>query len=334
MIRRARRGSEGFGLIRTRLWLIPLAGALAGMAASPAGPPIRETRWIAQGSDVAAVLARRPVECLGPPVPPDDRYAVEIGRVAFRTPMLLGGQAARAGLNCASCHRNGRSNAVFAFPGLSGPPGTADVTSALFSTRRDDGIDNPVPIPDLGGDKHHLRVDQDPAQPTLGAFIRGLVVDEFDGAAPPPAVLAGLAAYVRAMDPARCTGKSDEAVTVAADVADARRAVRAAIAAIDRPDRATATLMVEGARWQLGQIDERYALPALGREQAAIRSAALDLSAALAVAGRGDRAFRDQLVAWLARSPAWVGAIERAEPTSLYAPAVLKGVFRPNGPTG
>ncbi len=319
-------------MLHARQWLIGLAAALSGMAASPAGPSIREIRWIAPGSDVAAVLAHRPVECLGPPVLPDSRYAVEIGRVAFRTPMLLGGQAARAGLSCSSCHRNGRSNPVFAFPGLSGAPGTADVTSALFSTRRDDGIDNPVPIPDLGGDKHRLRVDQDPTRPALRDFIRGLVMDEFDGAAPPPAVLAGLAAYVRAMAPARCAGSGDEAVTVTADIADVRRAVLAAIAAIDRSDRATAVLMVEGARWQLGRIDERYAFPALGQEQAAIRSAALDLSAALAKANRADRVFRDQLVAWLARTPGWVGPVERAEPRSLYAPAIMTLALRSASP--
>jgi hypothetical protein len=306
---------------RWRLVAAGMAGLLA-VAASPAGAPLRELRWLAPGTDRVAALTRRPAECLKWPATADGRYTVEVGRIAFRTPMLLGGQAARVGLRCESCHRNGRTNPAFSFPGLSGGPGTADVTSALFSTRRDDGIDNPVPIPDLGGDKAHLHVDQSSATGALPAFIHGLVVDEFNGSEPPAAVLAGLAAYVRAMDPAGCGG--DEAVTVDDNIADARRAVRLAMEALRRLDRPTAVLMVEGARWQLGLIDERYALPALDAERALLRDAALDLTAALPAIRDGDPRAGDALAAWLGRSPAWALALDRAEPGSLYAPAVLQ----------
>nr|QQZ49991.1 hypothetical protein JKL49_25640 [Phenylobacterium glaciei] len=69
-----------------------------------------------------------------------------------------GGQAARAGVACETCHRSGRSNPDFLFPGVSGPPGSADVTSSLFSSHRGDGIDDPVPIPDLSGPRAGLKV--------------------------------------------------------------------------------------------------------------------------------------------------------------------------------
>ncbi|HLY91240.1 MAG TPA: hypothetical protein VKQ27_19810, partial [Acetobacteraceae bacterium] len=262
-------------------------------------------------------------ECITLPHSAEARYAVEVGRVAFRTPMLLGGQAARAGLACESCHRNGRTNPVFSFPGLSGAPGTADVTSALFSTRRDDGIDNPRPIPDLGGDKHRLRIDQSTASGALPAFIHGLVVDEFDGHEPPAAVLAGLAAYVRAMDPASCAHKDAVPVTAEGLITEAGRAVRAAVMALDHNDPATAILMVEGARWQLGLIDERYALPGLEPQRALIRSAALDLTAALAAIRIDGHSARDQLTAWQARMPAWEKAIKDREAASLFEPSVI-----------
>ena len=159
--------------------------------------PLRALRWLAPGTDRVAALTTQPSECL-PPAAIGDR-AVEVGRAAFRSPLLLGGQASRAGLSCNACHLQGRGNPDFAFPGLSGAPGTADVTSSLFSSHRGDGIANPVPIPDLSAANH--KISRDPASPALADFINGLVVDEFDGAPPPPAVRAGLAAYVRALSP-------------------------------------------------------------------------------------------------------------------------------------
>ncbi len=299
------------------------AVGLLVVAASPAGSPLRELRWLAPGTDSVAALTRRPTECLTLPSSMEARYFVEVGRAAFRTPMLLGGQAARAGLACESCHRNGRTNPVFSFPGLSGAPGTADVTSALFSTRRDDGIDNPRPIPDLGGDKHRLRIDQSTASGALPSFIHGLVVDEFDGHEPPAAVLAGLAAYVRAMDPAACAHKDTIPVTLEGLVAEAGRAVRVAVMALDRNDVPTAILMVEGARWQLGLIDERYALPGLEAQRALIRSAALDLTAALATIHVDGHSARDQLTAWQARVPAWEKTVKEREAASLFEPRII-----------
>ena len=145
-------------------------------------------RWLAPGVDASQALTHRPTECLGAPPDAETAYQVEVGRAAFRTPLLLGGQAARAGIACETCHRNGRTNPDFDFPGLSGAPGTADVTTSVLSSHRGDGIDNPKPIPNLSGPKTALKTDQDPASGKLEAFIDGIVTQEFDGAEPPPAV--------------------------------------------------------------------------------------------------------------------------------------------------
>ena len=149
-------------------------GALALLAASfgtlaaaeAADVPLRALRWIAPTAD-PAVLTRAPHECVRAPRAPDQALLVEVGRAAFRTPVVLGGQAARAGLSCDSCHRNGRGNPDFRFPGVSGAPGTADVTSSLFSSHRGNGVDDPKPIPDLGGPKAALKVSQAPGDPDL-----------------------------------------------------------------------------------------------------------------------------------------------------------------------
>ena len=166
--------------------------------------PIRAARWIAPGADKARLLSEKPSECLAKAQTPELAYQVEIGRAAFNTPLLLGGQASRAGLQCESCHRGGRTNPQFFFPHVSGKPGTADVTTSVFSSHRGDGIDNPKPIPDLSGPRALLKVSRDPKKPDLRNFIHGLVTQEFDGAEPPPAVMDGLAAYVRSLTPEAC----------------------------------------------------------------------------------------------------------------------------------
>lgn len=286
--------------------------ALAGAAAA-AEPPLRAARWLAPGHDPVVAFAYEPTECLAPMHDP----AVEIGRAAFRTPLLLGGQAARAGLSCASCHRGGRGNPDFAFPGLSGAPGTADVTSSLMSKTRGDGVANPKPIPSLvGAGKVDRRLDGH----ALETFVHGLVFEEFDGAEPPPRVLAGLAAYVRALQPLACPADDRRPVSVANDLDAALRAVRAADAAFAAGDRATGRLMIAAARSELGTIDERYAgLAGPQRELAAA-------DRALADAARTPDP-RSQLAAWLADVPRWSRALRKAERHSLYDRRRLASAF-------
>ena len=81
-------------------------------------------RWLAPGTDAGQLLTRAPSECLAVPADAENAYEVELGRAAFRTPLILGGQAARAGIACETCHRSGRTNPDFDFPGVSGAPGS------------------------------------------------------------------------------------------------------------------------------------------------------------------------------------------------------------------
>ena len=75
-----------------------------------------------------------------------------------------------------------------------------------MSSHRGDGIFNPKPIPDLAGDPAKLKISRDPRKTDLRTFIHGLITQEFDGPEPPPAVLDGLAAYVRSLSPDACRG--------------------------------------------------------------------------------------------------------------------------------
>jgi hypothetical protein len=284
---------------------------------------IRASRWMAKDADPVRVLGTVEAECLRPVVG-DKAYLVEVGRAAFRTPLLLGGQAARAGITCETCHQGGRRNADFQFPGLSGAPGTADVTTALFSSHRDDGIDNPKPIPDLGGPKARLKVSQDAATPQLETFIHGQITEEFNGAEPPATVLKGLATYVRSMSPQACPAQERTALGPAHYASDATRAVEAAIGALDRHDPDTAILMLASARSRLGLIYERYDQPDATRSRAYLTTADADLAAALERIRSGDAGVRERLTVWLVRARDGRVILEADEPGSLFNPRRLR----------
>jgi len=318
------------GVLIARLGAGAALALVCGLAAAAVltAPPLRAMRWLAPGVDAARALTRRPSECLGAAPTAAGAYEIELGRAAFRTPLTLGGQAARAGLSCETCHRSGRDNPCFDFRGVSGAPGTADVTTSVFSSHRGDDVFDPRPIPNLSGPKSLLKVDQDPASGKLDRFIDGIVTQEFDGAEPPPAVLKGLAAYVRALAPANCPAAASAPVSAAADLADARRAVRAALAALAHRDPDSAIAMAEAARSRLGDVAERYAAATLAPQRRRLAVAAIDLAAAESAIRRDRRAGADALVLWLARSRAWGPKVAAAQGASLYDRGVLEAAAR------
>ena len=303
---------------------LALAGAAGAIAlAAPGDAPIRAMRWASATADPARAFGTTPTECLRKAPDPVVSQAVEIGRAAFRTPVLLGGQAGRAGVMCETCHKGGRTNPDFLFPGVSGPPGTADVTDSLFSTHRGDDVFDPRPIPDLSAPKGILKVDQTPAARKLEPFLHGLITEEFDGPEPPAAVLAGLAAYVRALDPKACPARAREPVTVALLLSDARRALAAGEAAAKAGDTPTAVLMTAAARSRLGLIDERFAAPALAPERRRLRTADTELAAIQTALRSRDAAAPARIDRWLAASRPLEQALAKKSPASLFDPARL-----------
>ena len=305
-----------------------LAAASFACVTIAADSPVRAARWLPLDRQAHA-LSREPTECLAPAGDARNSHLVAIGRAAFRTPLLLGGQAARAGLACNSCHRNGRGNPDLQFPGLSGAPGTADVTSSLMSSHRGDGIFNPVAIPDLSGPASTLKISRDPASPALRSFIHGLIVEEFDGPEPTARTLDGLAAYVRSLTPGACPATAEQHLGVATYLADARADGQAAQFALDANDPATARLMLASARSALGLIDERYASPALSRDRESLRAADLELAAIQQTLDTGQTDAPLRIAAWLARLPRWSEPLRHDEPASLFDPAHLAASVAP-----
>jgi hypothetical protein len=311
----------GSGQGRTRAIIAAAALLLCG-AAAPTSFPIREARWL-ETSNLAADLTRQPAECRKPYADPALERSAEIGRIAFRAPLLLGGQAARAGLSCSSCHRNGRTNADFHFPGISGAPGTADVTASLMSSHRGDGVFNPKPIPDLAGDPAKLKVSRDPHKDDLKRFIHGLITQEFDGPEPPASVLDGLAAYVRSLSPEACKSDHLTAIRLEPMLDNVDAAVRLAQDSFAAGDQATGRVLISAARSTLGAVDERFQVPGAESSRALLRDSDADLRAIELSDNVTPRMFAGWRRTWIARS----GALRAAEPRSLYSGTVLRSAL-------
>jgi hypothetical protein len=297
----------------------PPAGVANGQGI---GLPLRDARWLAPGTSITA-LAREPNACLAAPRDESGALSVNIGRAAFRTPALLGGEARRLGLSCSTCHRNGRSNPDFLFPGVSGKPGTADVTTSVLSSHLGDGIFNPKPIPDLAAPDHKRLISRDPSDAKLEAFIYRAITKEFDGPEPTARAIAGLSTYIRAISAREC--KSARAVTLATHLDDARVAGSAAAGAWAQGDPHTALLMIASARSALAKIEERYAPGGLFKGRRALQSADLGLAAMQYAFNQGRSDIPVRLIAWRLDMENWMTLLKNDEDQSLYNPAVLEG---------
>jgi hypothetical protein len=265
-------------------------------------------------------LSTQPSACLY--YDPRNEPMVQAGRALFNTPTLLGGQAAKSGLSCASCHVNGRDNPHFMLAGVSDKPGTSDVTNSFFSAARGNGRFDPVPIADLAMPG---RVSRDQEAKALEPFIRTLIVEEFAGHEPSPAMLEALAAYVRSIQ--NCPGgdKSEVMRKLDDQLALIDAATTGAMEMAQRDDRQAVRTLIAAARHQLGLIAERYADSSLLRERARLLKASRELQAL----DQGPDAMR-KLARWQLRfNNMTASRLRVAEPLSLYSEARLSTLVAP-----
>ncbi|MEP2101798.1 MAG: hypothetical protein ABJP02_09840 [Parasphingorhabdus sp.] len=243
------------------------------------------------------------------------------GEALFHTPILLGGQAAKAGLSCASCHENGRDNPAFLFPNVSGEPGTADVTSSFFSSHRGNAIFDPVKIPDLTVPG---KVSRAADSQELEKFIRDLIVEEFNGQEPTPSVLAALAHYVRSLTAAPASTRV--ALTVENQLVAVDQAVLAAKEARESDDLKLSHLLLASARHRLGLIHERYAGKSLTKQRSAIISASRRLGELREIKESGD--FSVALEEWEGGYRRTRKLISDKQHLSLYNPKLLQAALK------
>ena len=234
-------------------------GSVIGSAAAASGSKslIRAMDWLAPDG-YATALNSEPVTRLkmsGLNKKSIDKFI--IGQTLFNTPTILGGQAAKAGISCASCHSNGRSNPYFQFPGVSGAPGTADVTHSFFSSFRGNATFDPVTIPDL---TKAGKISRNPENDDLEKFVRDLIVEEFNGSEPSSASLTALAHYIRTISPPRDEGAKMKwmALGIEAHFDRAEEAFYSAEQTLNAGDTNLAILLFAGARHQIGLVYERF----------------------------------------------------------------------------
>lgn len=247
--------------------LVAAAFLLCG-AAGPAPLLLREQAWTAPGPTLARDLTQAPGECLATRTPES-----EIGRALFRSPVVLGGPAARVGLSCHACHSNGGMNTRFFLPELTDRPGHTDVTSEWASAVRGDGVFNPVPIPDLAGASGHATFGQR-REPSLEVFVRGVIEEEFQGAPLPAQAFDGMIAYLRALRLRACPA-GDTPITLASAADDVRRA----LAVAETAEPATASLLLAAAQDAIGRIVERLPAARFARERRTLETLARELGA-------------------------------------------------------
>jgi hypothetical protein len=311
--------------IARRILIVYFVGGVSALLAAET-LSLKALNWLAPQRAEQALLTA-PSECIAEAQNEQQRISIEIGRAAFRAPLLLGGQAARSGLSCESCHRNGRGNPDFFFKGLSSTPGTADVTSSFMSSHRGDGVFNPKLIPDLAAAPETMKISRDTSSRELEKFIRGLIVEEFDGPEPSERSLQGLADYVRLLDAKSCEATMNQALRVENYSDDASRAVAAAQRLIVEKDFATARLMISSARSSLGLIHERYDTAELSQQRRMLRLADSELAAVQARLDRNDADASLDASIWLSQWPSRTKLITQTESASLFNPQKLRDRF-------
>ena len=297
---------------RTSLSLAVLV--IAGLS----GPALAldELQWLAPDADRVAALTTAPAECLAMPTDPEQARLVALGRVAFRSPVLLGGLAARSGMSCDTCHRNGHGNPAFFIAGVSGAPGTADVTSALFSQTRGDGIFNPVPIPDLTGAAGKSRFGTMRPAGDLHSFVHAVAVDEFQGKEPIPAVADGLVAYVAALKTSACPAKATTTITFQSDAAELGATYTTLLRMLDHGDQDTAEFLLLSLNAALGKIAQRF--PKALETRGVLQGLGQDLNRIRRLFREDKLTFRRSLIAWRANVDAEFRILSHLTKQSLY----------------
>ena len=125
-----------------------------------------------------------------------ETYLIALGDMAFDSSYIFGEPARSLGLSCNTCHNKGVTNPQFFIPGISGVPGTIDVSNSFFGPHANNGLFDPIDIPDLRGIRFTAPYGRNGRFASLRDFTRNVIVNEFSGPEPDPDVVDGLVAYM------------------------------------------------------------------------------------------------------------------------------------------
>ncbi len=241
-----------------------VGGALAFLitinaSANDDGARLTDLQWLDPRSDRVKFLTEIQTEPTSYDPSKDWSLDIELGRIAFRSPTLLGGLAARRGLSCQTCHTNGRSNQQFFVAGLSSSPGTVDTTTALFSRVLGDGEFNPIKIPSLQDITETAPYGHDSREPSLAQFTHTVIESEFAGEKPCARIFGALMVYLSALrtdaDIATLTQ-----LDLSRDLTNLHRTARVLSTTLRQQDKETSLFVIAAMHNQLRRIAERFTI--------------------------------------------------------------------------
>ena len=125
---------------------------------------------------------------------------IALGDMAFDSAYIFGEPMQSLGMSCNNCHNKSITNPNFTIPGLSTRPGTLDVSNSYFAAHANNGVFDPLDIPDLRGIRFTAPYGRNGRFASLREFVRNVIINEFNGPEPDPMLLDGLIAYMNEFD--------------------------------------------------------------------------------------------------------------------------------------
>jgi len=129
-----------------------------------------------------------------------DTALIALGDMAFDSSFVFGEPARSMAISCNTCHNKSITNPLFFIPGLSSRNGGLDVSSSFFAPHANNGIFDPLDIPDLRGIRFTAPYGRNGRFASLREFTRNVIVNEFNGPEPEPLLLDGMIAYMLEFD--------------------------------------------------------------------------------------------------------------------------------------
>ncbi|MCZ6834825.1 MAG: cytochrome C [Planctomycetota bacterium] len=125
---------------------------------------------------------------------------IALGDMAFDSAFIFGEPMRTLGMSCNTCHNKSITNPDFFVPGLSSRPGGFDVSNSYLAPHANNGVFDPLDIPDLRGIRFTAPYGRNGRFGSLREFVRNGIVNEFNGPEPDPILLDGIIAYMNEFD--------------------------------------------------------------------------------------------------------------------------------------
>ena len=125
---------------------------------------------------------------------------IALGDMVFDSAFIFGEPAQSFGLTCNTCHNKSITNPNFVIPGLSARHGGMDVSNSFFAPHANNGVFDPLDIPDLRGIRFTAPYGRNGRFASLREFVRNVIVNEFNGPEPEPMLLDAIIAYMNEFD--------------------------------------------------------------------------------------------------------------------------------------